>query len=1001
MPTYVTPDQLEQVALAEKAKREGKLPRPVEIDAALDPDAPRVYPAGYPDAGDPIPDAQPVQWTALVYPLAFLEGPDVLLLQSPLAPDAPTVTALDGALQITSPLLPGMTWRRFTLRSESGQILHQTATDAVDDTVTVGGLSAVAHVVTVEQGVAYQVTSPTPSDPDRLATRFNYSDESDPVTATPTEVVQPPAFTVSSIVVSGNAGDGAYTRDLRTVSVRADTFALSGAPANATIDPDGYTLRVTRAEEQEAEFTVTATNPGGTANVPVVVAVGPPTAIAASLSVLPNQNVTAGQNVAALVFGISGGIGTKTVTLYDGEPSGGGVQLDQATVPQNNDGSYDNREFIVTTEEGTYQFYATVSDGSGAATRTVGPVQVVVAPATPPYVGPDYVDDLEGTTLLASFGAGRTTTADPVGAVFQARRVSDGALQDFSLVGDDVDRAALETFSQGGNVEAPTVYSAVGGWQLTELGASVPLAVEGGTRVGEGVGAFATKGNRAWLLSGGEAIPGPILEQTVCFLFVFNALTLAEGAQKNVVRYDASSGVRYWITFEKQSGVVRMNMAFRDSGTNGQWHSTGEVVPGADGRFWVVLSLQERAIGSRVLYQSWMGNSDGTVAPAQRYVGVRRGWSGNRSGSSWVTNDWVTLPWPPAMMGATSNGSNVSASDAANVALEEFDVWTGVPTTPDVLSLGQKLVGGPAPPPPPTYALPYAGAPIRGLNGGASELQSGSIYWFRPVYVKNRIAGALGDYYFYWSTSHGSGGVWMGYGDSLDLSDITVVGEVIPNVNNNLETPYALWDPVASEVVVFAHEPLPGANTGQGTYRFHSSDGQSFTNDGVVIPPISGLVDEHAGWATIERVSDALWYAYHHAGLNSNHSRQTVLSVSTDQGRTWTNVDYLPEAVPDQPGRVIMPAGTGAITVGGEKWLVGVNWPWSASGGVEVPDSTVSMRRMTPDRTGFDSDAVEILSSSDIQFATVYEDDQNPGDLWIYYGVGKTFMRVARLEYPA
>lgn len=66
--------------------------------------------------------------------------------------------------------------------------------------------------------------------------------------------------------VTGRVGDAAYTLDLRTVftdpQAQALTFSFPGTHTSASIDVDGFTLRVVKSAEVELDITVRATDTG-------------------------------------------------------------------------------------------------------------------------------------------------------------------------------------------------------------------------------------------------------------------------------------------------------------------------------------------------------------------------------------------------------------------------------------------------------------------------------------------------------------------------------------------------------------------------------------------------------------------------------------------------------------------------------------------------------------------------------------------------------------------
>lgn len=226
------------------------------------------------------------------------------------------------------------------------------------------------------------------------------------------------------------------------------------------------------------------------------------------------------------------------------------------------------------------------------------------------------------------------------------------------------------------------------------------------------------------------------------------------------------------------------------------------------------------------------------------------------------------------------------------------------------------------------------------VGGALAPATSATIYWQWVIEAGKYIVGALDDFYMYYSTDHGAGGVWLATAPT-PLGPWSGRGRVFAGgvgtpVGTSWETPSVVWVPEESLFFMFYQASAVG-NSSQSTLLATSPDGINWTKVGVVLdwltPTVGG--NGHTGYFNPFRIGRQ-WYAYHLWG--GAIRAEGMLSTSSD-GRTWTTTLPLRGGV-DQVGigRLIAWNHCHVINWRGQLLLVGFTTNQN-SGGIAVKDA--------------------------------------------------------------
>lgn len=184
----------------------------------------------------------------------------------------------------------------------------------------------------------------------------------------------------------------------------------------------------------------------------------------------------------------------------------------------------------------------------------------------------------------------------------------------------------------------------------------------------------------------------------------------------------------------------------------------------------------------------------------------------------------------------------------------------------------------------------------RKLTAGV-EVSSSALgfYFFRPYLVANfSTINYDTKYFFVWSTDHGSGKMFVGKGNNLDLSDFVDLGQI--NIfGNQIETPFLMER--NGKLLFYCHTDSGeiGNDSKQQTQLYTY---QGAANELQLIPEVDwlggtrpfGIVgdENHTGYGNFyERENDILAFHLTYGGL----PQMVASSISTDGGYTYTRLE--------------------------------------------------------------------------------------------------------------
>ena len=274
-----------------------------------------------------------------------------------------------------------------------------------------------------------------------------------------------------------------------------------------------------------------------------------------------------------------------------------------------------------------------------------------------------------------------------------------------------------------------------------------------------------------------------------------------------------------------------------------------------------------------------------------------------------------------------------------------------------------------------------------------------ALYWPSIIRAEGRLPSPIAKYYCYLSTNHdvAEGGVWLAVADDLtgpweahDQDRIYV--DTVSGTQT--ETPSIEWEPLTQQVYMYYQNA--GAGRNQSTVMASSTDGVSFTRQGVVIDvpdPASGLLfpgDGHTGYARVTRISRNNWVAVTLDGGTDYAYR--ALHRSRDGIRWVTDPNSLlanQEAIADQERRVNV---DDIFMVSGKPW--GLATSPIANAGAGQKNGIVVAGPITDDLRHFDGPPEVVWEptvsweSNDVQSAGIFVDDD--GTIALAYVCGST-----------
>jgi hypothetical protein len=136
------------------------------------------------------------------------------------------------------------------------------------------------------------------------------------------------------------------------------------------------------------------------------------------------------------------------------------------------------------------------------------------------------------------------------------------------------------------------------------------------------------------------------------------------------------------------------------------------------------------------------------------------------------------------------------------------------------------------------------------------DTTSDSVYWFNAYKASEFPELTVDkDYIFLWSTDHdnGPGGIWIGKGDNLDLSDFIEVAQLF--TGSQAETPFLYRDAGAARPILLYYHiaagDCPGQNTRLKTTAGGAIDSLTFTDETQPIGcqgTVDGVTQNHTGY---------------------------------------------------------------------------------------------------------------------------------------------------------
>lgn len=212
-----------------------------------------------------------------------------------------------------------------------------------------------------------------------------------------------------------------------------------------------------------------------------------------------------------------------------------------------------------------------------------------------------------------------------------------------------------------------------------------------------------------------------------------------------------------------------------------------------------------------------------------------------------------------------------------------------------------------------------------------NDIAWGSIF---PAY--KYFSDPLGDYYLYYSEDHANGAsIGLAYRDGDPFGQFTDYGSnPVIDSGANEETPSIVWDETNNRAVLFGHQS--GAGTDQTTVGWTSSDGLSFTNQGIVFDePPNTPGSGHTGYFCPNKWGGMFW-GYHLMG-SGNHPRFGISYPKDDTLLDW-EVDPRPLGnsvdITQDNGRRVEWNMSNIVNIGGSPWWIGATSPFNSGGTV-------------------------------------------------------------------
>jgi hypothetical protein len=268
----------------------------------------------------------------------------------------------------------------------------------------------------------------------------------------------------------------------------------------------------------------------------------------------------------------------------------------------------------------------------------------------------------------------------------------------------------------------------------------------------------------------------------------------------------------------------------------------------------------------------------------------------------------------------------------------------------------------------------------------------GEVYWPWIIKTADYIDSPIDVYYLYTSPDHqpANAGIEL-WTAPTPVGPWTNQGVVItpPSDAPGIETPSVMWSEEEQKLYLYAHSAsVTGAVGSQTTVRFESTDGETWTYEGIAVDTLSNslqLGSGHTGYLIPFR-HGTLWGGYVLLGPGGMAWSNNGRDWSLDPMHMGYTIGYVNDA---SVGDRIEWNHCYPINIRGELWLIG--FFSDGSSGPSAKDATIFAAPLSPDYRRIIGPPVQLLTldasweSTDIRSIHVYAENST---IYLYYQCG-------------